>query len=75
MYKSLLPIIIEKGEDGVYTVECPLFSGCYTQGKTMDDAMKNIKEVIAMCLEEKENKKLLKEYHPKEISFLTLSYA
>jgi len=51
MYKSLLPIIIEKDEDGIYTVECPIFSGCYTQGKTMDDAMKNIKEVIAMCKE------------------------
>ena len=46
MYKSLLPIIIEKDEDGIYTVECPIFSGCYTQGKTMDDAMKNITREI-----------------------------
>ena len=41
-----LPIIIEKDEDGFYAVECPIFSGCYSQGKTIDDALKNIREVI-----------------------------
>lgn len=75
MNKHFLPIVIEKDEDGFYVVECPLFKSCYTQGKTLDEAVKNIKEVIGLCLEEKENKQLLKEYHPKEISFLTLSYA
>lgn len=75
MYKHLLPVIIEKDEDGFYVVECPLFPGCYSQGKTMDGALKNIREVIDLCLEEKENKKIFKEYHPEEISFLTLSYA
>jgi len=75
MYKHLIPIIIEKDEDGYYVVECPIFSGCYSQGKTMDEALKNIKEVIDLCLEEKENKEILKSYHPKEISFLTLAYA
>jgi len=29
-------------------VECPLFRGCYTQGKTLDEALKNIKEVIEL---------------------------
>jgi len=75
MYKHLLPIIIEKDEDGFYVVECPIFSGCYSQGKTLDEAIKNIKEVINICVEEKENKQILKEYNPKEISFLTLAYA
>jgi predicted RNase H-like HicB family nuclease len=54
-----LPIFIEKDEDGFYVVECPVFSGCYSQGKTMDQAMKNIREVIDLCLEEKENKQAL----------------
>lgn len=75
MKKHVLPIVIEKDEDGYYVVECPLFRSCYTQGKTLDDAVKNIKEVIALCLEEKKNKEILKEYNPQEISFLTLSYA
>ena len=42
-----LPILIEKDEDGFYVVECPVFSGCYTQGETMEEALKNIREVIA----------------------------
>ena len=70
-----LPIIVEKDEDGFYVVECPVFSGCYSQGKTLDEALKNIKEVIAICLEEKENKEALKNFHPQEMSFHTLTYA
>ena len=50
-----LPILIEKDEDDFYVVECPVFSGCYTQGKTIDEALINIREVIDLCLEEKEN--------------------
>ena len=72
---SQLPVLIEKDEDGFYVVECPLFSGCYSQGKTVDEALKNIREVIKLCLEEKENKEILKNFHPQEISFHTLAYA
>ncbi len=75
MNKHLLPIVIEKDEDGFYVVECPIFSGCYSQGKTIDEALKNIREVIEICLEEKENKQILKSYNPQEISYLTLAYA
>lgn len=70
-----LPIIIEKDEDNFYVVECPIFSGCYTQGKTLDEALKNIKEVIQLCLEEKDNQEIFKSFHPKEMSFHTLIYA
>ena len=51
------------------------FSGCYTQGKTIDEALKNIKEVIELCLEEKDNLQVLKNFHPQELSFHTLTYA
>jgi len=70
-----LPILTEKDEDGFYVVECPLFSGCCTQGKTMDEAMKNIREVIDLCLEEEDNKEALENFHPQELIFSTLSYA
>ncbi len=69
-----LPILIERDEDNFYVVECPLFSGCYSQGKTIDEALKNIKEVIPLCLEEVENRQILKNFHPRELSFHTLSY-
>ncbi len=71
--KKLLPLIIEKDQDGWYVVECPLFSGCYSQGKTLREAKKNIEEVIDLCLEEKQNKDILRLYTPQEVSFEFLS--
>jgi len=68
-----LPLLVEKGEDGFYVVECPLFQGCYSQGKTIDEALRNIREVIDLILEEKQSKRILKEYHPKEISLHTIT--
>jgi len=68
-----LPIIIEKDEDGFYVVECPVFSGCFTQGKTIDEALINIREVIELCLEEKENQETLESYNPQELSLHNIS--
>lgn len=62
------PVVIEKDESGFYVVECPIFKGCYSQGKTLDEALKNIREVTALCLEEKENRKILQSYKLKELS-------
>lgn len=67
------PVFVEKDEDGFYVVECPLFKGCYSQGRTLDEALNNIREVIELCLEEKENIEILKWYHPLEISLHTIS--
>lgn len=63
-----VPIIIEK-EDKFYIVECPVFSGCFTQGKTIEEALENIREVIELCLEEKYNQDALENYNPQELSF------
>jgi len=68
-----LPLFIEKDEDGFYVVECPVLEGCYTQGKTIDEALKNIREVIEMILEEKEAQETLKSYRPSEMSFHTIT--
>ena len=62
------PVIIEKDEDGFYFVECPILSSCYTQGDTIDEALKNIREVIEICLEEKENQEALETFKPQEFS-------
>ena len=40
-----------KGEDGYIVAECPAIPGCISQGKTIKEAMKNIKEAIELCLE------------------------
>ena len=73
-YRGLrLPLFIEKDEDGFYVVECPVLEGCYTQGKTIDEALQNIREVIELILEEKENQEILRDYHPKELSLHTIT--
>ncbi len=46
--------MIEQDEDKVYIVSCPTFKGCHSFGNTIDEAMKNIQEVIEMCLQEQQ---------------------
>ena len=68
-----VPVFVEKDEDGFYVVECPLFEGCYSQGKTVDEALRNIREVILLIAEEKQNRETLESYHPKELSLHTIT--
>jgi predicted RNase H-like HicB family nuclease len=46
-----LSVTIDRDEDGVWVVECPSIPGCVSQGKTKTQALKNIEEAIALCLE------------------------
>ncbi len=46
-----LKIVLEKGEDGFIVAHCPSLKGCWSQGKTEQEAIKNIKEAIALYLE------------------------
>ncbi len=52
MGKLRLPIIVEIDEYGYYIVSCPLFKGCHSYGRTIDEALENIRKVIEICLEE-----------------------
>ena len=47
-------VVIEKDEDGLYIGEVPQLRACYSQGETIDELMRNMREVIEMCLEELE---------------------
>jgi predicted RNase H-like HicB family nuclease len=67
------PIVVEKDEDGFYVAECTIFQGCYSQGKSVDEALKNIREVISLCLKEKENQEIVASYHPQELSLHTIT--
>lgn len=44
-------VIIEKDEDGIYVGSVPALKGCHSQGKTLDELLKNIKEAIELCIE------------------------
>jgi len=71
--RTQVPVFIEKDEDGFYVVECPLFEGCYSQGETLDEALRNIREVIHLTIEEKKNRDILKTYRPRELSLHTIT--
>lgn len=47
------PTVIEKDEAGFYFAYVPSLQGCYTEGKTLEGALKNIKEVIELHLEDR----------------------
>ena len=44
-------VLIGQDEDGVYVAKVPDIPGCYTQGKTVEQAMERIREAIHVCLE------------------------
>jgi len=44
-------ILLEQDEDGIFLARVPDIEGCYTQGKTVQEAVDRIKEAIEVCLE------------------------
>ncbi|MEO5356771.1 MAG: type II toxin-antitoxin system HicB family antitoxin [Nitrospirae bacterium YQR-1] len=44
-------VILEKGEDGYFVIHCPSLKSCWSQGKTQEEALTNIKEAIELFLE------------------------
>jgi predicted RNase H-like HicB family nuclease len=51
MKQYQFPIIIEQDKDGFFAI-CPEFQGCYSQGKTYEDALENIKDAIKLHIED-----------------------
>ena len=51
-------VTVDRDEDGVWVVECPAIPGCVSQGQTKSQALENIKEAIALCLEVRAEKGL-----------------
>ena len=46
-----LKIVLEEQEEGGYTVLVPALPGCISQGDTLEEAIKNIKEAIELYLD------------------------
>jgi len=51
-------ITIDRDEDGVWIAECPAIPGCVSQGRSKDEALANVREAIALCLEVRAEKGL-----------------
>lgn len=63
-----LHVKIEKDEAGYYVAEVPALPGCFSQGKTREEAINNVKEAIAGWLEVMESKQALDPAHLTEVA-------
>jgi len=54
-------VIISNGEDGWLVVECPSLPGCISQGRTVEEALENIKDAIQGCLDVLGDRTLIKD--------------
>jgi predicted RNase H-like HicB family nuclease len=61
-------VVIREGEDGWYVVECPSLPGCISQGKTVAEALENIKEAIELYLEPEEDIKMVEGMQVLEVA-------
>lgn len=44
--RQMRAVVLYPGEDGYWVAECPSLPGCISQGKTKDQALRNIREAI-----------------------------
>jgi predicted RNase H-like HicB family nuclease len=45
-FSTKFRVLIEPDEDGVFVAECPVLPGCVSQGKTREEAIRNIQDAI-----------------------------
>jgi predicted RNase H-like HicB family nuclease len=46
-----LSIVLERGEDGMFVAHCPALKSCWSQGRTREEALGNIREAVELYLE------------------------
>ena len=44
-------VILELGENGWHVAHCPALRSCWSQGRTREEALQNIREAIELYLE------------------------
>jgi predicted RNase H-like HicB family nuclease len=47
----IVKVVVQRGEDGYFVANCPSLKSCWSQGKTREEALQNIREAIALFLE------------------------
>jgi predicted RNase H-like HicB family nuclease len=68
-----LQVVIEVDEDGRYVASCPALQGCHAQGDTFEESLRNIQDVIDMCVEElREEGRLTDLSYPEVVGIKTV---
>jgi predicted RNase H-like HicB family nuclease len=47
----IVKVVVTRGEDGRFVANCPSLKSCWSQGRTREEALANIREAIALFLE------------------------
>jgi len=47
----ILKVVVRRGEDGYFVANCPSLKSCWSQGKTREEALANVREAIELYLE------------------------
>lgn len=57
MDKYNFRVVLEQDSEGRFVASVPDVPGCFSEGETYEEAVKNVKEALGLCLEEaRENK-------------------
>ena len=56
-----LKVVLERSDEGGFTVYVPSLPGCVSEGETIDEAMANIREAVELYLEPAEDDLISKE--------------
>ncbi len=66
----ILKVVVTKGKDGFFVATCPSLRSCWSQGRTREEAIQNIREAIELYLEPSPNAIIQDDTH--EVLELTL---
>ncbi len=51
-------VVITLDETGYFVAECPVLPGCFSQGKSREEALENIREAIELAIETRKERGL-----------------
>jgi predicted RNase H-like HicB family nuclease len=46
-----MKVLVDQGEDGYFVAHSPSLKSCWSQGRTRDEALQNLREAIELYLE------------------------
>jgi len=72
--KLNLTVYIERDEDGLFVGSIPTIPSCHAQGKTQERMLKNLGEVVRLCLRNKD-KETVQSSHFVGIQNMEFAYA
>jgi len=67
-------VYIEQDEDGIFVGSVPMIPSCYAEGKTQAEMLRNLSEVLKLCLRNMDTG-VLQKTHFVGIQNLSISHA